>query len=106
MSTTRPPVLLVIRDGWGLNPDPAQNASNAIHLARKPCHDRLVAECPVAHVAAAGLDVGLPEGVMGNSEVGHENIGAGRIVDQELVRINKMFSDRKLADNAVWRGMI
>lgn len=106
MSTFNAPVLLIIRDGWGLNPDLAQNASNAIHLAVKPCHDRLVAECPVAHVAASGLDVGLPVGVMGNSEVGHENIGAGRIVDQELVRINKLFSDRKLAENAVWRGII
>jgi 2,3-bisphosphoglycerate-independent phosphoglycerate mutase len=106
MSTTRPPVLLVIRDGWGFNPDPAQNATNAIHLAHKPCHERLRAECPVTLVAAAGLDVGLPEGVMGNSEVGHENIGAGRVVDQELVRINKLFSDGQLAGNPVWRELV
>ena len=52
------------------------------------------------------MDVGLPDGVMGNSEVGHENIGAGRIVDQELVRLNKLFSEKRLASNAVWRAVI
>jgi 2,3-bisphosphoglycerate-independent phosphoglycerate mutase len=61
---------------------------------------------PVALVRASGLDVGLPDGVMGNSEVGHENIGAGRIVNQELVRINKLFTDGLLASNAVWRGAV
>jgi 2,3-bisphosphoglycerate-independent phosphoglycerate mutase len=106
MSTSRPPVLLVIRDGWGRNPDPGQNQTNAIFLAKKPCDDRLHASSPVALVRASGLDVGLPDGVMGNSEVGHENIGAGRIVDQELVRLNKLFSERKLVTNAVWRGAI
>jgi 2,3-bisphosphoglycerate-independent phosphoglycerate mutase len=57
-------------------------------------------------VRASGLDVGLPDGVMGNSEVGHENIGAGRIVDQELVRLNKLFSEKRLATNAVWRELV
>ena len=66
----------------------------------------LHARYPVALVRASGLDVGLPEGVMGNSEVGHENIGAGRIVNQELVRINKLFSDGLLASNGVWRGAV
>ena len=61
---------------------------------------------PVALVRASGLDVGLPDGVMGNSEVGHENIGAGRVVNQELVRINKLFSDRLLASNDVWKGVV
>ncbi len=106
MSTTRKPVLLIIRDGWGKNPDPGQNTTNAVHLAQKPCDDRLHATSPVALVRASGLDVGLPDGVMGNSEVGHENIGAGRIVDQELVRINKLFSEGKLATNPVWRGIV
>jgi 2,3-bisphosphoglycerate-independent phosphoglycerate mutase len=101
-----PPVLLVIRDGWGKNPDPAQNPWNAVHLARKPCDDRLHARYPHTLVKASGLDVGLPDGVMGNSEVGHENIGAGRIVDQELVRINKLFSEGKLAANPVWRDVV
>ncbi len=106
MNAARQPVLLVIRDGWGKNPDPAQHATNAVALARKPCDDRLQATCPVALVRASGLDVGLPDGVMGNSEVGHENIGAGRIVDQELVRLNKLFSEKRLATNAVWRAAV
>ena len=106
MSTPRKPVLLIIRDGWGKNPDPSQHATNAVSRARKPCDDRLQATAPVALVKASGLDVGLPDGVMGNSEVGHENIGAGRIVDQELVRINKLFSERRLASNGVWRGLV
>ncbi|MBL9187321.1 MAG: 2,3-bisphosphoglycerate-independent phosphoglycerate mutase [Opitutaceae bacterium] len=106
MTTPRKPVLLVIRDGWGKNPDASQNATNAVFLAKKACDDRLHAKYPHALVRASGLDVGLPDGVMGNSEVGHENIGAGRIVDQELVRLNKLFSDGKLAGNPVWRAAI
>jgi 2,3-bisphosphoglycerate-independent phosphoglycerate mutase len=106
MSTPRKPVLLVIRDGWGKNPDPSQNDTNAVALARKPCDDRLHAQYPHTLIKASGLDVGLPDGVMGNSEVGHENIGAGRIVDQELVRLNKLFSEKRLATNPVWRAAI
>ncbi len=106
MTTPRQPVLLVIRDGWGKNPDPAQNATNATFLAKKPCDDMLHAKYPFTLVRASGLDVGLPDGVMGNSEVGHENIGAGRIVDQELVRLNKLFSEKRLAANPVWRAAI
>ena len=106
MSTSRQPVLLVIRDGWGKNPDSAQNSTNAVYLAKKPCDDMLHAKFPVTLVKASGLDVGLPDGVMGNSEVGHENIGAGRIVDQELVRLNKLFSEERLATNAVWKGLL
>lgn len=106
MSTVRQPVLLVIRDGWGKNPDASQNVTNAIAQAHKPCDDLLHAKYPVTLVRASGLDVGLPDGVMGNSEVGHENIGAGRIVDQELVRLNKLFSEKRLVTNAVWRAAI
>jgi len=106
MNSTRPPVLLVIRDGWGKNPDPAQDKFNAVHLAAKPCDDMLQAKYPRTLVAASGLDVGLPDGVMGNSEVGHENIGAGRIVDQELVRLNKLFLEKQLAANPVWRAIV
>ena len=106
MSLMRPPVLLIIRDGWGKSPDPSQDKFNATVQAQKPCDDMLHAKYPVTLVKASGLDVGLPDGVMGNSEVGHENIGAGRIVDQELVRINKLFSDGKLAANPVWRGVV
>jgi len=105
-TANRPPVLLVIRDGWGKNPDPAQAGSNATELATTPCDDRLQATCPKTLIKAAGLDVGLPDGVMGNSEVGHENIGAGRIVDQELVRLNKLFSEGKLATNPVWHQIL
>jgi 2,3-bisphosphoglycerate-independent phosphoglycerate mutase len=99
-------VLLIIRDGWGKNPDPSQDQFNAVVQARKPCDDMLHAKYPFTLVQASGLAVGLPDGVMGNSEVGHENIGAGRIVDQELVRINKLFSEKRLAANAVWQGLV
>jgi len=100
------PVLLVIRDGWGANPHPEQNKFNAVFLAKKPADDALHAKSPVTLVAASGRDVGLPDGQMGNSEVGHENIGAGRIVDQELVRLNKLFLEQKLASNPVWLAIV
>jgi 2,3-bisphosphoglycerate-independent phosphoglycerate mutase len=106
MSTSHKPVLLIIRDGWGKNPDPSQNSTNAVFLAQKPCDDMLHAKYPHTLVKASGLDVGLPDGVMGNSEVGHENIGAGRIVDQELVRLNKLFSEGRLATNKIWQAAI
>ena len=106
MNPPRPPVLLVIRDGWGANPRPEQNKFNAVFLASKPADDMLHAKYPVTLVAASGLDVGLPDGQMGNSEVGHENIGAGRIVDQELVRLNKLFSEKQLARNPVWHAIV
>src|SRR3982751_474641 len=106
MSSLRPPVLLVIRDGWGKNPHAEQHDYNAVELAKTPTDDALHAKYPFTLVKASGLDVGLPDGVMGNSEVGHENIGAGRIVDQELVRLNKLFSEKRLVTNQVWRGAI
>jgi 2,3-bisphosphoglycerate-independent phosphoglycerate mutase len=106
MTQNRQPVLLIIRDGWGKNPHPEQNAFNAVFLAKKPCDDRLHERYPVALVKASGEDVGLPAGVMGNSEVGHENIGAGRIVEQELLRLNRLFTEGKLASNAVWQGAV
>lgn len=83
------PVVLIIRDGWGANHDASYDAYNAVKLANTPVADRLSAAYPRTEIAACGLEVGLPEGIMGNSEVGHQNIGAGRVVDQELVRINK-----------------
>ena len=106
MSKTQKPVVLIIRDGWGRNPRPEQHAFNAVELGHCPTDAMLHAKYPYALVKACGLDVGLPDGVMGNSEVGHENIGAGRIVDQELVRINKLFSEKRLATNTVWRETI
>mgnify|MGYP005847626289 CR=1 FL=1 len=83
------PLVLVIRDGWGTNPNPSHDRFNAVLLARTPVADRLMAEWPNTLIKTSGEDVGLPEGTMGNSEVGHQNIGAGRIVDQEAVRITK-----------------
>jgi len=106
MNSPRKPVLLIIRDGWGKNPHSEQNPSNAVYLAKKACDDALQAKYPYTLVSASGLDVGLPDGQMGNSEVGHENIGAGRIVDQELVRLNKLFSEKQLAGNPVWQAAV
>ncbi|NCZ53952.1 MAG: 2,3-bisphosphoglycerate-independent phosphoglycerate mutase, partial [Verrucomicrobia bacterium] len=85
------PVLLLIRDGWGINPAGRQGAAlqgDATLLASTPVHDQLYATYPQSRLQASGLQVGLPEGQMGNSEVGHLNLGAGRIVYQELTRIN------------------
>lgn len=100
------PVLLVIRDGWGFNPDRAQDKTNAIKQARTPYDAWLRANWPRTLVAASGLDVGVPVGVMGNSEVGHQNIGAGRIVDQEIVRITKALTDGEIAANPTWRAAL
>ena len=94
------PVLLMIRDGWGINPAGkagAEPQGDATLLARTPVHDRLYREYPGSRLQASGLVVGLPEGQMGNSEVGHLNLGAGRIVYQELTRINLAISEGKLA---------
>jgi 2,3-bisphosphoglycerate-independent phosphoglycerate mutase len=86
---TNRPVAIIVRDGWGKNPYPQWNHANAVFLARHPVADRLMAEYPTTLIHTSGFDVGLPEGTMGNSEVGHQNIGAGRIVDQESVKITK-----------------
>ncbi|MBX9736138.1 MAG: 2,3-bisphosphoglycerate-independent phosphoglycerate mutase, partial [Phycisphaerales bacterium] len=91
--TMNTPVVLVIRDGWGANPHPEHDAFNAVKLASQrgltPVADALMREYPWTLIKTSGEDVGLPEGTMGNSEVGHQNIGAGRIVDQESVAITK-----------------
>lgn len=93
------PVVLIIRDGWGDNPTGAAGAEadgNAALLAETPFHDGLLEKYPQSRVSASGLDVGLPDGQMGNSEVGHLNLGAGRIVYQDLTRINKCIADGEL----------
>jgi 2,3-bisphosphoglycerate-independent phosphoglycerate mutase len=98
------PVMLLIRDGWGINPGgPEQRDANgdATLLARTPFHNQLYRQYPGATLRASGLDVGLPEGQMGNSEVGHLNLGAGRIVYQDLTRINKAIADGELEKNSV-----
>jgi 2,3-bisphosphoglycerate-independent phosphoglycerate mutase len=96
--------VLIIRDGWGINPDGRARAEangDATLLAKTPFHDQLYATYPRATLSASGLDVGLPAGQMGNSEVGHLNLGAGRIVYQDLTRINKAIQDGELEKNPV-----
>ena len=90
------PVVLIIRDGWGDNPDGPENAQkngDCPRLADTPFTDKMMAKYPVSHLSASGLDVGLPDGQMGNSEVGHLNLGAGRVVYQDLTRINKTIEE-------------
>ncbi len=89
------PLLLTILDGFGIAPP----EGNAIFAAKTPNIDRLFKNNPLTQIGASGLDVGLPDGQMGNSEVGHTNIGAGRIVYQELTRITKTIEDGKLGEN-------
>ena len=89
------PLILMILDGFGIS----KPEGNAIAAANKPNLDRLFSENPLTQIGASGLDVGLPDGQMGNSEVGHTNIGAGRIVYQELTRITKTIEDGKLCEN-------
>src|SRR5947199_8245455 len=86
---SKKPVVIIVRDGWGKNPYPRWNKANAVYLAKHPVADRIMAEYPTTLIHTSGFDVGLPEGTMGNSEVGHQNIGAGRVVDQESVKITK-----------------
>jgi 2,3-bisphosphoglycerate-independent phosphoglycerate mutase len=101
---TRRPIVLIVRDGWGSNPDPKWNSSNAVYLARKPVDDRLMATYPHVLIKTSGEHVGLPAGVMGNSEVGHQNIGAGRVVEQEVMRITGRIRDGRFFDNRVLVG--
>ena len=98
------PVMLIIRDGWGINPGGAAKRDengDATLLAHTPFHDELYRKYPGSKLSASGLDVGLPAGQMGNSEVGHLNLGAGRIVYQDLTRINKAIADGDLDRNEV-----
>ncbi len=104
MNEGKRPVLLVIRDGWGSNHNPEHDAFNAVKLADTPVSDNLTKSWPRTELGACGLDVGVPAGVMGNSEVGHQNIGAGRIVDQEIVRINKAFKTGSIRGNEALEG--
>src|SRR5215470_6902943 len=91
-------ILLAVLDGWGIR---AAREDNAILLAGTPNLDRFAGKMPFTQLSASGLSVGLPEGQMGNSEVGHTNIGAGRIVYQDLVRINRAVERGELAHNPV-----
>lgn len=101
---SKSPVVLIIRDGWGISPNgesKAKEEGNATLLADTPFHDYLYSTYPMSTVSASGLDVGLPDGQMGNSEVGHMNLGAGRIIYQDLTRINKSISDNEFQKNEV-----
>ena len=90
------PLILIIMDGFGINPD---TYGNAVKAARTPNLTRLFEENPCTAIGASGMDVGLPDGQMGNSEVGHTNIGAGRVVYQELTRITKSIGDGDFFEN-------
>lgn len=99
MPDTPKPVVLIVRDGWGENPHPEHDAFNAVKLAKTPRTDALMAKYPATLLHTSGEDVGLPDDTMGNSEVGHQNIGAGRIVDQESVRISKQVRTGEINSN-------
>ncbi len=94
MADAPKPVMLVVLDGWGWR---EEAADNAVRQARTPAFDALRAGCPHAFLRTSGLDVGLPEGQMGNSEVGHLNLGAGRVVMQDLPRIDRAVADGSIA---------
>jgi 2,3-bisphosphoglycerate-independent phosphoglycerate mutase len=96
MPERREPVVLVVLDGWGCAPP---GPGNAIDLAETPVFDRLWAEYPHSTLKASGEAVGLPEGQMGNSEVGHLTIGSGRVLDQDLQRINRSIADGSFFEN-------
>lgn len=96
-------ITLCILDGYGIN---KRSEGNAVAAAKTPHLDELFAKWPTARLNASGLDVGLPEGQMGNSEVGHTNIGAGRIVYQELTRITKSISDGDFFTNEALSGAV
>ena len=97
---SKKPTVLLIMDGFGLAP---AGPENAISCANTPVLDKLFASCPNTRLQASGLDVGLPEGQMGNSEVGHTNIGAGRVVYQDLPRISNAVADGSFFENPAYK---
>jgi 2,3-bisphosphoglycerate-independent phosphoglycerate mutase len=97
MSATPKPLVLIILDGFGHSDNPEHNA---IHAANTPVYDRLRATRPHSLISGSGMDVGLPDGQMGNSEVGHMNLGAGRVVYQDFTRVTKAIRDGEFFDNA------
>src|SRR6266581_2282158 len=98
MTTTVKPVALIILDGWGVS---QKTEANALALARLPFYNSLLRNCPCTLLSASGEDTGLPDNQMGNSEVGHMNLGAGRIVYQDFTRINRAIRDGSFATNPV-----
>jgi len=106
MTRMKRPCVIIVRDGWGKNPYPQWDKANAVVLAKHPVADRLMADYPSTLINTSGFDVGLPEGTMGNSEVGHQNIGAGRVVDQESVAITKQCRSGELFNNPVLNAAV
>ena len=104
MSKLNAPIALIIMDGWGVGD--AQSTTNAVNVGKTPVIDGLTAKYPHAQLACSGEAVGLPDGQMGNSEVGHTNIGAGRIVYQELTRITKAIREGAFFKNPVFLDQI
>jgi len=102
----RRPFVLIIRDGWGYNPDSSEDEYNSIKRANTPVDDMLMSEFANCLIHTSGEYVGLPDGTMGNSEVGHQNIGAGRIVPQESVRISKTIRDGSFFDNKEFLNLV
>ncbi|MGJ8634588.1 MAG: 2,3-bisphosphoglycerate-independent phosphoglycerate mutase [Luteolibacter sp.] len=103
---SKKPVVLIIRDGWGTNPggkETAEKDGNAVILGKTPFTDETLSTYPHAFLSASGMDVGLPDGQMGNSEVGHLNLGAGRIVYQDFTRINKAIKEDTISENKIFR---
>ncbi len=98
MPHVKHPVMLIVLDGWGHSDDPD---FNAIHAARTPVWDKLWSDCPHGLIRCSGTDVGLPDQQMGNSEVGHMHIGAGRLIDQDFSRIGKAIANGEFAHNPV-----
>lgn len=101
LSSPAPRALLVVLDGWGLGPE---GPNNAIHVARTPVMDRIWAENPHATLRTDSGFVGLPEGQMGNSEVGHMHLGAGRVVYQDLLRIDRAVADGSIRQEPALRA--
>jgi 2,3-bisphosphoglycerate-independent phosphoglycerate mutase len=100
------PFALIIRDGWGYNPNPDEDEYNAVKCADTPIDDMLMAEYPNCLIHTYGGSVGLPDGTMGNSEVGHQNLGAGRIVPQESVRISTAIRDGSFFENEEFKNLV
>ncbi|MBE7037839.1 MAG: 2,3-bisphosphoglycerate-independent phosphoglycerate mutase [Ruminococcaceae bacterium] len=100
---SKKPIVLTILDGYGIN---KSEEGNAVFTAKTPVMDSLLKECPNTVIHASGLDVGLPDGQMGNSEVGHTNIGAGRIVYQELTRITKEIEEKTFFENDAFKKAV
>lgn len=108
MKTQNRPVVLIIRDGWGVSPHPelVQKEGNATLMAKTPVQNEMLANCPKGFLIPSGEKVGLPAGQMGNSEVGHLNLGAGRIVYQDLTRISLAVRDRSFFEIPAFNKVI